>query len=89
MSAGTWCCGWDGCPDKGIRRQAADVDAALDHHYRTHHQHEAHRIIGQTHAQAWGAIDARAIASGKRRASPQQQQVARQVVAEQKQRRAS
>lgn len=38
---------------------------------------------------SWGAVDARAIASGKRRASPQQQAVARAVVAEQAERRAA
>lgn len=84
-----WACGWDGCPDNGRPQESAHPDVALDHHYRTHHQHEPHAIVGTTNAQAWGAIDARAIASGKRRANPQLQQAARQVVAEQKARRAS
>lgn len=68
--SGTWACGWDGCPDAGLTQQAADPAAALDHHYRTHHAREPHRVDGFTPAAAWNAVDARAIASGKRRAQP-------------------
>ena len=70
VTAGTWWCGWDGCPDKDIRRPAAHPAEALDHHYSTHHQHQAKRMTGSTHGQAWAAIDARAIASGRRRSNP-------------------